>query len=360
MSPDTRNPTLVPSKDQPPLPSNFSPVFLRNQFWTKIELPTRQKYPDVSGTSAIITGSNTGLGFEAARQLLSLGLSHLVMGVRSLTTGTAAATRLQTANPTAKINVWQLDMESYDSIQAFAAKCQDNLSRIDMVILNAGISPLEFKTLPATGHERTIQTNHISTVLLAILMLPIMKSKSKDRGPTPSPPVLTVVNSVTAHLCKFPNRGRRPLLPSFDDTAITPFDGQERYSVSKLLCQLFIVKLAELVDPNDVIINMVDPGLTKGTSLFRELSGAVAIVAKAFFSLAGRPVRRGAATYVDAGLGHGKESHGCFLMNCQIAPLACWYYTDGEILSDVIWKETLQELDFAGAEQIVSSMSSLK
>ncbi len=65
---------------------------------------------------------------------------------------------------------------------------------------------------------------------------------------------------------------------------------------------------------------MVDPGLTKSTGLSRDAKGGTAVAAKMFFSIAGRPVDRGAATYIDAVLGHSKESHGCFLMNCKIAP----------------------------------------
>ena len=94
----------------------------------------------------------------------------------------------------------------------------------------------------------------------------------------------------------------------------------ERYGVSKLLTQLFLVKLSEIVKSDDVIINMVDPGLTKGTGLGREASGMVRIVMSMFNGIAGRSVDKGAATYVDAVVGHGKESHGCFLMNEQIAP----------------------------------------
>lgn len=307
---------LVPSKDMAPLPDNFAPVFFQNQFRTKIERPTKEKYPNVKIECAIVTGSNTGLGFESAKQLLSLGLSHLVLGVRSLERGNAAATKLQAANFAAKIEVWELDMESYDSIQAFVRKCQGNLSHIDIVILNAGLSPMKFATIPATGHEKAIQVNHMSTVFLTLLLLPVLKSKSKGN----SPPRLTLVNSVTAQLCKFPNRSDRPLLPSFNDTAVTPWNPQERYGVSKLLCQLFIVKLADNVNPEDVIINMVDPGLTKGTGLSRDAKGIIGVAAKTFFSIAGRPLDRGAATYIDAVLGHGKESHGCFLMNCKIAP----------------------------------------
>ena len=307
---------MVASKDMPQLPKNFGKVFWNNQFKVKIELPTRSKFPSLEDKVAIITGANTGLGFESARQLLTLGLSHLVVAVRSLEKGKAAASKLRQANPTATIVVWALDMESYDSIQAFVRKCDTELSRIDYTVLNSGIAPIPFSTTRSTGHETTIQVNHISTALLAMLLLPVLKSKSTRDNP----PRLTIVNSLTAHLCKFPNRDQRPLLPSFDDTKITPWDPRERYGVSKLLNQLFLVKLTEHVKPEDVVINMVDPGLTKGTGLSRDLSGLLAIAAKGFVSVAGRPLDRGAATYVDALLSHGKESHGCFLMNTDISP----------------------------------------
>ncbi|RFU82117.1 short-chain dehydrogenase reductase family [Trichoderma arundinaceum] len=306
----------IPSKFMDPLPDNFAPVFVQNQFRTKIDLPTKELYPNVQGKCAIITGSNTGLGFESARQLLMLGLSHLIMGVRSLEKGNEAAEKLRPANLTAKIDVWQLDMESYISIQSFVHKCHNELQRLDIVILNAGLSPIKF-SVSSTSHEKTIQVNHLSTALLAVLLLPCLKSKGGGKDL----PRLTIVNSIMAHLCKFPNRDQRPILNSFDDINITPWDPQERYGVSKLLSQLFFVKLADMVNPDSVIINMVDPGLTKGTNLARDVKGIVGIAAKGFFSLAGRPVERGSATYVDAVLGHGKESHGCFLMNCKISPV---------------------------------------
>jgi NAD(P)-dependent dehydrogenase (short-subunit alcohol dehydrogenase family) len=309
--------TFIASKDMPTLPKSFwTKVFWNNQFRIKIELPNRSKYPNLEGKVAIITGANCGLGFESARQLLTLGLSHLVVAVRSIEKGKAAASKLRLANSAATIDVWALDMESYDSVQAFVRKCDTELSRIDYTILNAGLGPMIMHTNPSTGHETTIQVNHISTVLLTILLLPVLKAKSARDNPAR----LTVVNSIMAHLCKFPNRDQRPLLPSFDDTNITKWDPIERYGVSKLLQQLFLVKLTEHVKSDDVVINMVDPGLTKGTGLSREAHGALRIGGAIFNGIAARPVDRGAATYVDALLGHGKESHGCFLMNTEISP----------------------------------------
>ena len=307
---------MTASKDLEPL-KNFGSVFWRNQFRTTIPLPDRTKLASLSGKVAIITGANTGLGYEAARQLLTLGLPHLVMGVRSIDKGKAAASTLRTANPKAKIDVWPLDMELYDSVETFARRCDTELSRIDCVVLNAGLSRTTFATTKSTGHETDVQVNHFSTAFLTALLLPILKSKARPNG---APARLTIVNSLTAHLCKFPNRNQRPLLSSFDDTSIVPWDAQERYGVSKLLNQIFIVKLADHVNAKDVVINMVDPGLTKGTKLARDTSGLLRIAAGLFINICGRPVDQGAATYIHAMMEHGTESHGCFLMSNKIAP----------------------------------------
>jgi NAD(P)-dependent dehydrogenase (short-subunit alcohol dehydrogenase family) len=307
---------MAASKDMPPL-KNFGSVFWRNQFRTKIDLPDPAKLTSSQGKVAIVTGANTGLGYEAARQLLTLGMSHLVIGVRSLEKGKAAALALQPANSTAKIDVWLLDMELYDSISAFVRRCDTELARIDYTILNAGLSRTTFSKTKSTGHETTMQVNHFGTALLTVLLLPIIKSKA-DRND--SPPRMTIVNSLTAHLCKFPNRQERPLLNSFDDTTAVPWDAQERYGVSKLINQLFVVKLADCVNADDVTINMVDPGLTKGTKLSRDASGLIRIGANLFFSVCGRPLDRGAATYIYALMEVGTESHGCFLMSNKISP----------------------------------------
>ena len=270
---------------------------------------------DLTGRVAIITGGSSGLGLGAARHLLALGLSHVILAVRSAERGKDAAAELQKSYPKAKVDVWALEMESYESIQRFAEKCQSDLSRLDMAILNAGISEQDFKTISSTGHEKTMQINYQSTMLLAILLLPVLKSKS----PPGTPGRLTVVNSATSSFFPFKNRNERPLLASFDGAANnTPYNGGERYGISKLLGQVFLDRLAEQVSPEHVTINMVEPGLTKGTSLFRNLHG-IAKIAFGIFSTLGRSVDQGALTYVDAAVVKGTDSHGCYIVNCKIA-----------------------------------------
>lgn len=163
---------MVGSKDLQPSTTPFFPnVFFNNQFRAKPQWPAPNT--SLSGKTAIITGGNTGLGYETALQLLDLKLSRLILAVRSPKKGDAAAAKLHQLHPKANIEVWELDMSFYDSIQAFARRVETKLSRIDIVILNAGLMKLEFTTAKSTGHQETVQVNYLSTVFLTILLLPV-------------------------------------------------------------------------------------------------------------------------------------------------------------------------------------------
>ena len=204
--------------------------------------------------TAIVTGGNTGLGYEAVLQLLGLKLTKLILAVRSLEKGGVAAAKFRKLYPKAAIEVWQLDMSSYPSIQAFASRVESQLSRIDIVLLNAGGMKLEFTPNKSTGHEETVQVNYLSTVLLAMLLLPILKAKGKTGG---QPARLTIVNAALTLAAKFPNRDANPLLVSFDNPK--NFDHQETYNSSKLLAHIFLWTLVDYVSADDVIVNLADP-----------------------------------------------------------------------------------------------------
>lgn len=282
--------------------------FLYRQF-------TRPKpLPDVRLTSqvAIVTGSNVGLGLEASRQLLGLGLSHLVMGVRSQAKGDAAAGQLRQLFPNSLISVWILDMESYESIQKFVEQCA-TLPRIDIVTLNAGLAKPSYTTVPATGHELTIQVNYLSTALLSILLLPVLKSKKI--ADAPKPPVLGIVGSDLAW------RGgvaKGPVLQQFDGPET--FNHWRSYVNSKFLLAFFVATLAESVNPRDVLVNMPNPGTTKGTAIGRETSALHRRIMGFLQFFLGRSLESGASTYLDAALAHGIESHGSFVSEWAIKP----------------------------------------
>jgi NAD(P)-dependent dehydrogenase (short-subunit alcohol dehydrogenase family) len=306
---------MVASKDLLPLTASFFPtIFWEAQFCYKPQWPPEDT--SLSEKVAIVTGANTGLGYDCARQLLSFKLSHLIIAVRSAEKGEAAAAKLRAQYPEATVEVWPLDMNSYSSIQAFAGRAESQLPRLDAAILNAGVSKTKFDVVPSTGHEEVIQVNYLSMALLSILLLPILKSKS----PAGTPGRLTIVSSALALNAKFPNSKQSPLLPSFDNPKTTPFDPHERYSSSKLLGHMFLYKLVDYVSAEDVVVNLVEPGFINGTGLHRDMPGILSAGLAVFKAVAARPVKVGASTYLDASCVKGKEAHGCFLMNWQIRP----------------------------------------
>lgn len=263
---------------------------------------------------AIITGGTSGLGLEAARQLLLLNLSHLIITARSTAKGNTAAVDLRRGTRDAKIEVWPMDMCSYQSIQGFACRVDTDLPRLDMVILNAGVRNSAFRTVESTGHEETTQVNYLSTVLLAILLLPSLKIKS----PANSPGRLTIVNAALSLAAKFPQRASDPLLSSFDNE--NQFDTIEYYNSSKLLAHMFLWKLVEYIAADDVVVNLADPGFVKGTNLARDARVLGRTAVKLLGVVTGRSISVGASTYLDAVLWKGKESHGCFIMSWEIHP----------------------------------------
>ena len=302
---------MASSKDMQPISSPFFPsIFFKNQFRTKPTWPPKDT--DLAGKVAIVTGANQGLGLEASDQLLSFGLSRLIIAVRSVAKGEAAGDILRVKYPKASIDVFHLDMSSYDSIRAFVTQVE-RLERLDIAILNAGVRKMKFELVSSTGHEETIQVNYVSTALLCILLLPVLKRKSAEgRGR------ISIVSSGLAFHAKFRNRTASPLLPSFDDAK--NFDVIDQYNTSKLLGMMFLYKLADYVPAEDVVVNLVDPGFVNGTSLTRELSSVGAALMAPWKLIAARSLKVGASTYADAAVIKGKESHACYIMSWTVSP----------------------------------------
>ncbi|KAI8650134.1 hypothetical protein NCS56_01465300 [Fusarium sp. Ph1] len=98
---------------------------------------------DLSGKTAIATGSNTGLGLEIARQLLDLGC-QVIIAVRDEAKGERARQELSNGRnlPSGFVEVWKLDMISYESIMTFTKRAE-NLQHLDIAILNAGVQKAE-------------------------------------------------------------------------------------------------------------------------------------------------------------------------------------------------------------------------
>ncbi len=126
--------------------------------------------PDQTGRVAVVTGANTGLGFETARVLAQRGAS-VVLAVRSLDKGKQAADRIAAVAPGAHVSVQELDLSSLTSIRTAAAELATAHPRIDLLINNAGVMyPPYLKTVD--GFELQFGTNHLGHFALTGLLLP--------------------------------------------------------------------------------------------------------------------------------------------------------------------------------------------
>ncbi|KAI4596343.1 hypothetical protein KJ359_005472 [Pestalotiopsis sp. 9143b] len=288
--------------------------FFRSQFLASPRPPPEGA--NLTGKTAIVTGATSGLGLEASRQLLSLGLSRLIMGVRSTEKGERVAAELRARFPNTDIRAWPLEMESYRSVRAFALRVGEELMRLDMAVLNAGVQALRFEAAPETGHEKLLQVNYLSTMLLAIFLLPVLRAKS----PPGKPGRLTIVSSGTARGARVDWPAGGGILSSLDDKH-QPWGPLTRYAVTKLLGHLFVINLASHIDAQDVVVNLVDPGLVKDTNL-QGGSSAPLPIAVFFYcmkALLGRSLPAGASTYVDAIVAKGVESHGCYVADWEVS-----------------------------------------
>ena len=314
---------------QPPLlsPATFHAIFVTNMssilrfLYRQLFLTPTKADPqrnNLDGQTGIVTGSNIGLGLEASRQLLGLGLSHLILAVRNKEKGDNARTELARGAPTAKIEVWDLNMSDYDSITQFSQKCSTQLSRLDFVILNAGIFKPELEINKTTGHEEVLQVNYLSTVLLAIQLLPIMQNGGGGRS---KPGTITIVGSETAEWAKFKEQNETPIFPAFTNPKY--FDMGDRYSTSKLLQQIAMIEICRIVPRSKVILNLVNPGFCYGSGMHQEFTDRFRILGMIFTfakRMIGRSTSVGARTLVDAAIVQGVESHGRYLSDCALYP----------------------------------------
>jgi NAD(P)-dependent dehydrogenase (short-subunit alcohol dehydrogenase family) len=148
-------------------------LIMTDSKWTEGSVPSQ------AGRTAVVTGANTGIGFEAARVLAARGAS-VVLAVRNLDKGKDAAGRISAATPGADVSVQSLDLSSLDSVRVAAEELRAGHDKIDLLVNNAGVmyTPL---SRTADGFELQFGTNHLGhfalTGLLLDRLLPVAGSR---------------------------------------------------------------------------------------------------------------------------------------------------------------------------------------
>jgi NAD(P)-dependent dehydrogenase (short-subunit alcohol dehydrogenase family) len=222
--------------------------------WTTADIP------DQTGRVAVITGANTGLGYETALALAEHG-AHVVLAVRNLDKGKDAAARITAKSPHAEVALQELDLTSLESVRAAARQLRSDHDHIDLLINNAGVM-MTPKSTTKDGFELQFGTNHLGHFAFTGLLL--------DRLlPVPGSRVVTV-SSI----------GHRVGRIRFDDLQSERSYGRMRaYGRSKLANLLFTYELERRLVGLNTIAVAAHPGSSSS-----ELSRNVPPLVQALFT----------------------------------------------------------------------------
>ena len=155
--------------------------------WTAADIP------DQSGRVAVVTGANSGLGLETARELARKG-AHVVMAARNLEKAAAAEQDIRHGIPDASLEVRHLDLGSLDSVKTFATEVVNAHERIDILVNNAGVMGTP-RHETADGFELQFGTNHLGHFALTAHLMPALLRSEAGR-------VVTVTSTARHFLSK--------------------------------------------------------------------------------------------------------------------------------------------------------------
>ncbi|KAF2655951.1 NAD(P)-binding protein [Lophiostoma macrostomum CBS 122681] len=298
------------------------------------------------GKTVIVTGSNVGLGREAARHFARLGATKVILAARNVEATEKAKAWIErtTKCDAGVVECWPLDLCSYDSVKKFAARCE-TLVRLDCLLENAGVSKYRFRMAPSPAlDELQMTTNVISTFLLALLLLPKLEETARAFDTQPH---LSIVTSELHHQTTIPERkavrsGKHAsLLEALNDPKTA--SRSARYPVSKLFQVLLVRELTTRLASSHcpVIINCVNPGFCH-SSLTRSFA-PIAYIGKVL--MRARSAEVGSRTLVHAASA-GPISHGQYLSNCEVALVGNFVRTkEGHAVQQQVWEEVLGRLE---------------
>lgn len=212
--------------------------------------------PDQSGKTVLVTGANTGIGFEIARHLAGKG-ARVLLGSRSFARGEEALSRIRAEHPSAELDVVALDLSDMTSIRSAAEQVQGE-ARFDVLINNAGLM------MPPMGYAQAVEqqfgVNHLGHFALTGLLLDKLAADGGGR---------VVVQASLAH--------RRARIDFDNLDARKGYSGQKFYSQSKLANLLFAFELDRRLRASSSRVEAIacHPGFAQ-TDIVRHLGPAKA------------------------------------------------------------------------------------
>ncbi|GFY64258.1 hypothetical protein TNIN_149071 [Trichonephila inaurata madagascariensis] len=249
--------------------------------WDFLFPATYQSNVKLNGKTVVITGGNTGIGKETARDLAERG-AKVIISCRDIKKGREAAEEIRQEIKDANVIVKQLDLASFSSIQQFAQEIQRSEPQINILINNAGVAVCP-KSKTTDGFELQFGVNHLGHFLLTNLLMDKIKASAPAR----------IVNVASAaHFIGDINFG--------DINMEKNYNALMAYCNSKLANILFTRELAKKLEGTGVSTYSLHPGCVH-TELSRNISSVNGIIGSIYdfvMKLTFMSARKGASTTI--------------------------------------------------------------
>ncbi|KAJ3875603.1 hypothetical protein F5051DRAFT_454456 [Lentinula edodes] len=235
---------------------------------------------DLTGKVVLVTGANTGLGFEAAKHFARMNPQRLILACRSEEKGNQAVRKIERDTGYTKAETWLLDLNRFASVQAFADRYEkEGGGRLDILVENAAISSAQTYEKTEDGYMKTIQVNALAPSLHTFLLLPHMIRTAQEHPETN--PRIVIVSSGMHHFSMLPTEVGRKISeqPNFIEALSSleyfkQIPVSDHYSDTKLLNMFFARALQSKLSKScpSIVVDSVDPGYCI-SDLRRSLSG---------------------------------------------------------------------------------------
>ncbi|KAK1235850.1 hypothetical protein PQX77_000916 [Marasmius sp. AFHP31] len=296
----------------------------------------------LDGQVVVITGANTGLGFEAAKHFAIRGPQKLVIVCRNGKKGQDALNRIKTETGFQNVELWVVDLNSFESILAIKDKI-NQLERLDILVENAGMASTDYK-LTQDGWDHNLQSNLLGPAFHIILHLPKLLATAKQ-FPKTTPRIVSVSSDghywTSIPLTEVLNAPDS--LEFLNDKSYFDRNVDNRYHEAKTLGVMFIRALQQRLP--DVTACSVNPAFCY-SELGRDAEGKRAEHLQGMRAKLAFTAEEGSRQLLFAAIGHRDreaEVRGSYLSFSRVSECSDLILSnDGQKLEKRLWTEIVE------------------